>query len=179
MIKVADFFERICTYAARFAGVLLVALMLVIVYDIVGRKFFNTGSVALQELQWHLHGAIVLLGIGYAYTRDAHVRIDILYSNFSQRFKLKLEIFGIIVLLTPFLLVLLWSGFDYAHRAFVRGESSPEGLGLDHRWIIKSVIPISTLITLLGAWSVVIRALMVLRGDLETAYRSEDGLWNS
>lgn len=163
---------------ARFAGLLLFLLMAVILYDIIGRKFFSTGSVALQELEWHLHGAIAMLGFGYAYTRNAHVRIDIFYQSFSQRFKLKLEIVGIVCLLTPFLLVMLWYGFDFAQRSFVRGEGSQGGLGLDHRWIIKSVVPLSALLALFGAWSVVLRAVATLRGACPSPY-IETGLWKS
>ena len=178
MLKLADILDRICVYAARFAGLLLFALMAVILYDVIGRKFFNTGSVALAELEWHLHGAIAVLGFGYAYTRNAHVRIDIFHQRFSQRLRLKLEIAGIVLLLTPFLLVVLWYGFDFAHRSFVRGEGSSGGLGLSHRWIIKSAVPLSALLALFGAWSVLIRAVAALRGQLETPYRSE-GLWRS
>lgn len=178
MLKHAHILDRICIYAARFAGVLLLALMAVILYDIIGRKFFNTGSVALQELEWHLHGAIAVLGFGYAYTRNAHVRIDIFHQNFTDRFKLKLEILGIVLLLTPFLLIILWFGFDFAHRSFMRGEGSSGGLGLDYRWIIKSTVPLSALLALFGAWSVLIRAFATLRGALPSAYQ-ESGLWNS
>ena len=178
MLKTAHLFERICTYAARVAGVLLLFLTAVVLYDVIGRQFFNTGSVALSELQWHIHGVIAMIGFGYAYTRDAHVRIDVVSQRFSDRFKLKLEIFGIAVLLTPFLLAVLWYGFDFAHRAFVRGESSPVSLGLSHRWIIKSAVPLSALIALLGAWSVLLRMLVVLRGELDDAYKG-GGLWNS
>ena len=49
---------------ARVAGYLLLVLTLVIMYDVVGRKFFNTGSFKLQELEWHLHGAISMLAPG-------------------------------------------------------------------------------------------------------------------
>lgn len=149
-----------------------------IIYDVIGRKFFNTGSVALHELEWHLHGAIAVLGFGYAYSRNAHVRIDIFHQHFSERVKLKLEIAGIVVLLTPFLLAVLWYGYDFALRAFVRGEGSSGGLGLDHRWIIKSAVPLSALLALFGAWSVVLRAIAVLRGQASSAF-NEDALWKS
>jgi len=178
MLKLAHTLERICVYAARLAGLLLLALTAVILYHIIGRQFFSTNSIALQELEWHLHGAIAMLGFGYAYTRDAHVRIDILYTRFPDRFKLKLEIVGIAFLLTPFLLVVLWYGIDFAHRAFERSEGSSGGLGLDHRWIIKSAVPLSALIALFGAWSVLLRAFAALRGQITTPYRSE-GLWHS
>lgn len=179
MLKTAHIFERICTYAARVSGLLLLVLTAVVLYDVIGRQFFNTGSVALGELQWHIHGAIVMLGFGYAYTRDAHVRIDILAVNFSETLKLKLEIAGIVLLLTPFLLIVLWYGYDFTYRAFIRSESSSGGLGLDHRWIIKSVIPISTIITFLGAWSVVLRMIVAIQGGLENPYKKEAQLWNT
>lgn len=178
MLGLAGFLDRICVYAARFAGLLLLVLTAVIVYDIVGRRFFNTGSVALQELEWHLHGAIAMLGFGYAYTRNAHVRIDIFHQNFSGRLKLQLEIAGILLLLTPFMLVLIWFGYDFAARAFQRGEGSSGGLGLDHRWIIKSVVPLSALLALFGAWAVALRAAAVLRRQATSAY-SEAPLWKS
>jgi len=178
MLRGAKIFERVCTYAARFAGLLLLVLTAVIIYDVIGRRFINTGSVALQELQWHLHGAIAVLGFGYAYTRNAHVRIDIFHQNFSERLKLRLEVAGIALLLTPFLLTVMWFGYDFAMRAFVRGEGSSGGLGLDHRWIIKSAVPLSALIALMGAWSVALRAIATLRGQSDTAF-TEDALWKS
>lgn len=178
MLKISHFLERLCTYAARLAGTLLLALTAVVLYDVIGRQFFNTGSVALSELQWHIHGAIALLAFGYAYTRDAHVRIDVLSQNFSSRFKARLEIAGIALLLTPFLLVVLWYGYDFAVRSYLRGESSPVSLGLTHRWIIKSVVPLSAIIALLGAWSVLLRMVAHLRGDLDEPFVRE-GLWKS
>lgn len=178
MLQLAALFDRICLYAARLAGLLLLVLTAVIIYDVIGRRFFNTGSVALQELQWHLHGAITLLGFGYAYTRNAHVRIDIFHQGFSNRLKLRLEIAGIALLLTPFLLAVVWFGLDFTTRSFLRGEGSSGGLGLDHRWIIKSAVPVSALLALLGAWSVAFRAIATLRGQRGSAF-SEDGLWSS
>lgn len=178
MLAIATVLERLCVCAARLAGLLLLVLTAVIIYDVIGRRFFNTGSVALQELEWHLHGAIAVMGFGYAYTRNAHVRIDIFRQRFSRRFAMKLEIAGIALLLTPFLLVVIWYGYDFTHRSFVRGEGSSGGLGLDRRWIIKSAVPLSAVIALAGAWSVALRAVAVLRGVRDAAF-SGDGLWKS
>lgn len=178
MLKLAHILDRICVYAARFAGLLLLVLTAVIIYDVIGRKFFNTGSVALHELEWYLHGAIAVLGFGYAYTRNAHVRIDIFHQHFPERAKLKLEIAGIALLLTPFLLAVLWFGYDFALRSFMRAEGSLGGLGLDHRWVIKSAVPLSALFALCGAWSVVLRAMAVLRGIAVSAF-NEGALWKS
>lgn len=178
MSKLADFFELICIWAARLAGVLLLVLTAVVMYDVVGRQFFNTGSVALSELQWHIHGVIAMVGFGYAYTRDAHVRIDVLSQSFSDRTKMKLEIAGIALLLTPFLVLVTWHGIDFAHRAFVRGEGANGGLGLNQRWIIKSVVPLAAIIALMGAWSVALRMIIALRQGHDIPKQTA-GLWKS
>ena len=42
---------------------------------------FQQGSVALQELEWHLFALIFLLGAAYTLKHDEHVRVDILYQS--------------------------------------------------------------------------------------------------
>lgn len=152
-----------CHVFGRLAGALLLVLTAVILYDVVGRRFFATGSFKLQELEWHLHGAIAVLACGYAYVKNGHVRVDIFAHRMSDRFKVRLEFAGIILFLVPFMALLLWFGFEFAERSFVRAESSPGGLGLSNRWIIKSVVPLSALLTILGGLSVALRCVAVLR----------------
>lgn len=154
-----------CRAVARVIGLLLLVLTAVIVYDVIGRRFFATGSVMLRELSWHLHGAIAILGFGYAYILNAHVRIDVVASRLRDRTRLWIELGAIFVFLIPFMAVLIWFGTEAAHRAFVRGEGSPGGLGLPNRWIIRSAIPLSAVLTILGALSVALRIVHALRGE--------------
>lgn len=168
----------LCRLAARLAAIILLVLTAVIIYDVVGRKFFATGSFKLQELEWHLHGAIALLGIGYAYTTNAHVRIDIFAGGFSERLKLWMEFWAVLLFLVPCMLALMWYGYSFAQRSFALSETSPGGLGLSHRWIIKSLVPVAAFITLSGGLAVAARCLVALRRPdlLESPFRAE-GLW--
>ena len=149
--------------AGWLCGILLLVLTGVIIYDVIGRKFYDTGSFVLTELEWHLHGAIAVLAFGYAYTRDAHVRIDLLANRLGERLRLRLELGAIVLFLIPFMVLLAWFGLDFATRAFERGEGAPGGLGLPNRWIIKSAIPLSSVLTILAAISVAIRIVVHLR----------------
>ena len=143
-----------------------------------GRRYFATGSFKLQELEWHLHGAIAVLAFGYAYTRDAHVRIDILANRIPTRTRLWMEIGAIALFLVPFMLLLAWYGVDFTARSFERGEGSPGGVGLPHRWIVKSAIPVSAVLTLLGGVAVALRCLAALRRpDLRAEPFERAGLW--
>lgn len=162
-LKLAGALTRLCDWAARLAAVMLVLLVFVIIYDVIGRKFFATGSFVLQELEWHIHGVVAVFAFGYAYTRNAHVRIDVLADRMSDRFRLWLEFWVLLVLVIPFFAFIVWYGYEFAERAFVRGEGANGGRGLPHRWIIKSTVPISALLTIAGCLAVALRILAVLR----------------
>ena len=176
--RLSNILSAITLIAARFAGLMLLVLTGVIIYDVVGRRFFSTGSYRLQELEWHIHGAIAVLAFGYAYTRNAHVRVDVLADRIPPRLKLWLEIVVISLFLIPFLCLLIWYGYEFAERAFVRKEGSNGGLGLPDRWIVKSLVPLSAGLAICGAVSVALRCLVVLqRPDILSTPFVKTGLW--
>jgi hypothetical protein len=74
LLRIAHIVALPCHLFARLAGFMLLILTAVIMYDVIGRRFFNTGSFVVSDLKWHLHGAIAILCFGYAYVRDAHVQ---------------------------------------------------------------------------------------------------------
>ncbi|MCU4651426.1 TRAP transporter small permease subunit [Roseibacterium sp. SDUM158016] len=167
LLHIARAFALPCHLFAKAAGLMLLILTAVIMYDVIGRRFFNTGSFVVSDLEWHLHGAIAVLCFGYAYIRDAHVRIDIFAHRMSRRLKLELEFWAILVFLIPFMCLLIWFGWDFAARAFERNEGPVGGMGLPNRWIIKAAIPLSAFLTILGALSVALRIrVAVARPDL-------------
>jgi len=43
------------------------------------------GSTRIGELEWHLHAAIFSFWLGFAYIRNAHVRIDVVTSHLLPR----------------------------------------------------------------------------------------------
>lgn len=163
LVSLAEYSAWPCRQFARLAGYLLLVLAAVIFFDVLSRKIFNAGSYKLQELEWHLHGAIALLAFGYAYTKNSHVRIDLFSAKYSSRLKLWLEFWAIILVLIPFMSYLFWTGAEFAARSFIWGEGSMSGLGLSQRWIIKAVIPLSAVLTILGGLSVALRCLIVLK----------------
>ena len=169
LLTIANLLAGPCRLFAVLCGACLFILTGVILYDVIGRRFFATGSVLLQELEWHLHGAIAILAFGYAYVKDAHVRIDVFATSLPGRVRLVIEIAAIILFLVPFMAFLAWYGFDFAARAFERNEGSMGGLGLPERWIIKSVVPIGAVLAILGGLAVALRAFVALtRPDLLT-----------
>lgn len=151
-----------CRVAAQAMGLLLFVLAAVIIYDVVGRKFFATGSFLLQELEWHLHGAIAVLAFGYAYLKDAHVRIDVFSERFATRTRLWIELFSIVFFLIPFMAFVTMFGIEFAERAYQTGEGSASGIGMPHRFVIKAAVPVSAVLAILGGLAVALRIVVAL-----------------
>ena len=167
---------------------LFVPLMLVIMFDVITRKFGflsdlrehfaqsgQTGAVQFmdgyftstkfQELEWHLHAALFLLCLGYAYVHNSHVRIELIREKFSRRTKAWEEVVLCFVFLLPYAGLVLYYGLNFTHRSYAMDEVSSALTGLGHRWIIKSFVPIGMAILLVAGAAVVLRNLAFLFGD--------------
>jgi len=107
--------------------------------------------VPMEELMWHIYSVPVMFGLAYAITNDSHIRIDLLRGHMSKQLQHIFEILGILLLLLPCLVILLDFGFDYAVYAFTHHESSQSTMGLPHRWIVKSVIPLTMLLMIIAS----------------------------
>lgn len=123
----------------------------VIIYAVVGRYAFGVGSVTLEEWQWHLAGAGWLLGLAYTLSTDDHVRVDVVHERLSQRTQAWIELFGLLLLLMPFLGVAIWETVPFALQAWRTGEESQSPAGLPHRWILKSILCLSFVLLMISA----------------------------
>ncbi len=157
----------------RLAGWLALVLVAVILFDVVMRRWFVVGSTRLQELEWHLHGALFLLAMGYAYARGTHVRIEVLHERFSPRTQAAIELGGLLLLLLPFLGALIWFGWDYLVLSFAIDEASPSPTGLPHRWIIKGVMLLGFVLLGLAAAARIIEAVVFLFGPPSLAGKTD------
>ena len=134
----------IAEYAGRLTTCLMVVLVGVTVYDVAMRYVFRQGSVALQDLEWHLFSAIFLLGAAYTLKHDGHVRVDVLYRSrrVSDDLRRAIDMAGIVLFLMPFCALVVWASIPFVYDAWAHGEISPDPGGLTHRWAVKAFIPV-------------------------------------
>jgi len=127
---------------------LLVAL---IVFDATRRYLFHEGSVALQELEWHLFDVVIMLGIAYAMHRGAHVRVDIFYDRFSARTKHIVNLATMLFFVLPVSALILYVSFDFVMMSFSQMEASSDPGGLPYRYLVKALIPLAFALLVLQA----------------------------
>jgi TRAP-type mannitol/chloroaromatic compound transport system permease small subunit len=136
-----------------------IVLIVVIILQVVLRYGFGRGLVVLEELQWHLYAIGIMFGASYAQILDSHIRVDIIHSRLSDKWKMRWDLFGIVFLLLPFLVVILNQSLDFVGESLPLGESKDAPLGMPWRWAIKAVIPIS--FALLGV-ATISRAIRII-----------------
>ncbi len=140
------------------ASILSIALALLVSYDALMRYLFSSGSIALQEIEWHIFDIIFLLGLSYALKHDKHVRVDIFFVNYSKETKAIVEILSMLFLLIPFSLFFLQGSLDITIQSYLQNEISSDPGGLKYRFIIKGVLFLSFILLTLQAISEIIKA---------------------
>jgi len=154
--------DRISKYAGFIAAFLVVMLSLLVAYDAVMRYLFSSGSIALQEVEWHLFDVIFLLGLTYALKHDKHVRVDIFFERYSKESRAIVQILSMLILVIPFSLVFLSDSIDMLMQSYLQNEISSDPGGLTHRYFIKGVLVLSFILLIIQALSEVFKALQRL-----------------
>lgn len=139
------------------------ALVLVMAGNVLLRYAFHTGSVAMQELEWHLMAPIALLGMSYAIHKEGHVRVDVLYARQSWRYRGTVDAISHLLVLTM-AIIMVWLALPYVEQSFVIGEKSPDPGGLPYRFLLKSLIPLGFVLLGIQALAAMLRALLKLSG---------------
>ena len=123
-----------------FASFSIFALMLLGVWQVLGRTLFNApvrGYIDFVELAM---ATFAFLGIAYCQRLGGHVRMEMLLKAAKGRLQWVIETFGIVIALLV-ISVLIWYGFGHFLRAYQLGDST-----IDAQlpvWPSKLLVPIS------------------------------------
>ena len=142
----------------------LTALMAVTtVVVVVLRYAFDQGAIMLQESVMYFHGLVFMLGIPYALKENAHVRVDLFYSRWSERRRVLIDLCGHIVFLIPVASFILLYSWDYVVGSWRIREGSPEVGGIPAVYALKSLLPVMAATLLLQGVAQVLASISKLR----------------
>jgi TRAP-type mannitol/chloroaromatic compound transport system permease small subunit len=143
---------------------LILLTTLISAANAISRKAFDISSNAFLEIQWYLFAAVFLLGGGFAFLRNAHVRIDFLSNKFSNRTRNWIDILGIVVFIVPLCYLMIVLGWPLFERAYQSGEMSSNAGGLI-RWPVYLLIPVGFAVLLLQSLSELVKRAAFLTGQ--------------
>ncbi|MDJ0627176.1 MAG: TRAP transporter small permease subunit [Rhodobacter sp.] len=178
LLGVSRLLDRVLRFFASIGGWLGFALVVVVCYDVITRYFGvpkpeGLNSTMIQEFEYWLHSALIVFAIGYGYSRQAHVRIDLVRERLPERTKLWIETIGISVALIPYTILGTWLSWPYVKQSFLSGEISKSQTGLSNLWIVKSGLIILFVLLFVAAVSQLLKCIAGLRGALPDDMKKE------
>jgi len=173
LLALSRLIDMITTGIGKFTMWLILATTLISAGNALVRKIFNIGSNSLLEIQWYLFAAVFLLGAGYGFLRNSHVRIDFIATKLSARTRNWIDIMGIVLVLVPFCSISINLGWAFFLQAYLSGEMSQNAGGLI-RWPVYFLIPAGFALLLMQSMSELIKRVAFLRGVGHDVLSGED-----
>jgi TRAP-type mannitol/chloroaromatic compound transport system permease small subunit len=163
LLKLSGLIDTLNEWVGKLIMWLVLAAVLISAGNAVMRKAFDIGSNAYLEIQWYLFSAVFMLGAGYVWLRNAHVRIDFISSKLSKRTNTIIDIVGMLVFTIPLSIIIIDLSWPVFQRAWVSGEMSQNAGGLI-RWPVLLLIPVGFAILVLQCLSELIKRFAFLTG---------------
>ncbi|MGA2816045.1 MAG: TRAP transporter small permease subunit [Xanthobacteraceae bacterium] len=161
---IADGIDRITMAIGRAASWCCLFIVAAEFAIVVMRYVFGVGSIAVQESVLYAEAALFLLAAAWTLQVGGHVRVDIFYERAKPRARALIELFGALVLLMPFAVVLALLSIPYASHSWAILERSREASGLPFVYLLKTFIPLFAFLVGLQGVAQAIRAALVLFG---------------
>jgi TRAP-type mannitol/chloroaromatic compound transport system permease small subunit len=165
--KISQIIDQLNEWTGRLMAWLTLAMVIVTFSVVVLRYLFDLGSIALQESITTMHALVFMLGAAYTLRHEGHVRVDIFYRRFGERGRAWVDLLGVLLLLLPVTLFIIWISWEYVAASWSLLEGSRETGGLPGVYLLKSVIPLMALLLLLQGVAMGWRAFSVVRAQRE------------
>ena len=171
MAKTIEFIDRNMLLTGKIVCWITIPLIFAMVYEVIGRHFFNRPTLWSFDISRMLAGALFMLGAAYTLSKGIHIRADFLYRNWKVRNQAKVDLFLYLLFFFPGFLVFFWVSFDYAYTSICGRSDLMECLGgkvriqraMDTTWMpimwpLKSCMPIGAFLLLIQGISEVLKS---------------------
>ena len=165
--KAIRILDAILEWVGRVVQWLVVPLTLLLVYEVITRRVFNTPHIWTVSVATQIYALYFLLYTSTALIRGAHVRVDILYQRLSPKKRAILDLVTYPVMLLIPSLILVNEGYKYAAMAWARKQVT-QSLDRIPLYPIKTVIPIAFALLFIAGLSEFFKKIVELRkGDAQ------------
>jgi TRAP-type mannitol/chloroaromatic compound transport system permease small subunit len=172
LLKLSKWIDALNESIGKLLMWFVLATVVISAANAVMRKAFDIGSNAYLEIQWYLFAAVFMLGVGYVFLKNGHVRIDFVSSHLSRRANAVIDILGMLLFTVPLSIILINLSWPVFERAWVSGEMSQNAGGLI-RWPVLLLIPAGFTILALQCLSELIKRIAFLTGARDEPFSVE------
>lgn len=166
MQKILLFVDRLSTWVGQFFSWLIVALTLMITWEVFSRYALDNPHPWAFDLMIQMYGTLFMMAGAYTLSKNGHVRGDVLYSFFRPRTQATLDLILYIVFFLPGTFALTYAGYFYAADSWAIAERSSVTADGPTIYQFKAVIPLAGAFLLAQGIVEIIRCITCIRqGD--------------
>jgi TRAP-type mannitol/chloroaromatic compound transport system permease small subunit len=173
--RTAAVLEALNRRVGEIAAWLTLATVLVCFATVYLRYAMGVGLIWLQESYLWTHALVIMLGSGYALLNGGFVRVDMLHQHMSERQKAVVEIVGTLAFLTPFVVMLMTSGWSFFLSSWRMGERSAYEGGLPALYVLKGMLVVFAILLAIQGLAMIVRAVLTLASGSAASTRGVDG----
>lgn len=165
VVKITRVIDGISDVFGFVAKWLVLLACLVSAGNAIVRYLFSYSSNGFLEIQWYMFGGVVMLGAAQTLRLNEHVRVDLLYSNVSDKTRLWIDIFGFTVFLLPVMAYLAYLTWPFFLSSFESKEMSMNAGGLI-LWPAKALLPMGFTLLFLQGLAELAKRIAALTGAM-------------
>ncbi len=155
--------DEISTWVGKIFAWCILILTLTTSYEVFSRYMFGAPTTWAFDASYILYGTLFMLAGPYALARNAHVRGDFLYRQWSPRRQAWMDLILYVLFFFPGMLAFIYAGYDFAKMSWIMNEhsaASPDGPPVYH---FKSLIPIVGVLMVMQGAVEAIRCIICIR----------------
>ncbi len=162
MKKLVLVINAISEIAGQIVKYLLMALIVVLCYEVVSRYVFDNPTKWALETSKMLMGTFGACGWAYTYLHEGHVRVDVFYTRFSRKTQALVNVIMSIIFLFPICIILIAAGIRWAAFAWKVGEKMVESSWLPPAAPFRTVLVVGFILFTLQSIAKFIQELYFL-----------------
>lgn len=136
------------------------------------RYSLNYSSNAWLEIQWYLFAGCVMLGAAQVLRLNEHVRVDVIYGQYSGRVQAWIDLLGLVFFLMPVMVLMIYFSWPLFVQMFRTGEMSSNSGGLI-RWPAMLMLPLGFTLLLLQGVSEAVKRVAWLNNKYQGDFHYE------
>lgn len=137
------FIDRVSTWIGQFFSWLIVALTLMISWEVFSRYALDDPHPWAFDVMSMMYGSLFMMAGAYTLSKNGHVRGDVLYGFFPPRVQAWFDLILYILFFIPGVFALAWAGYGFAAESWAINEHSNITANGPPVYPFKTILPIA------------------------------------
>ena len=155
--------DRLSTWLGQFFAWLIVALTLMISWEVFSRYALNNPHDWALDAQIMMYGTLFMMAGAYTLAKAGHVRGDVLYGFFEPRTQATIDLILYVLFFIPGVFALTYAGYYFAAESWAVNEHSSITASGPPIYPFKTMLPLAGAFLLLQGIVEIIRCVICIQ----------------